>query len=151
MNKNALVALLAGTLFGLGLAISGMVLPERVLGFLDLFGHWDPTLAFVMGGGLLVTTPAFFLVLRRSRPLFDSKFYLPTRKDLDTPLLVGAASFGIGWGLAGLCPGPAIASLSTGSAPVFGFFAAMLAGMALSDRARPLFTRRPSATTRVTA
>ena len=141
MNRNALVALLAGTLFGLGLAISGMTQPQRVLGFLDLAGHWDPTLAFVMGGGLMITTSAFRFVLRRGRPLFDAKFYLPTRNDLDAPLLVGAACFGIGWGLAGFCPGPAIASLATAAPPVLIFVVAMLAGMALSNFVRPLLDR----------
>lgn len=141
MNRNALVALLAGTLFGLGLAISGMTQPQRVLGFLDLAGHWDPTLAFVMGGGLMITTSAFRFVLRRGRPLFDAKFYLPTRNDLDAPLLAGAACFGIGWGLAGFCPGPAIASLATAAPPVLIFVVAMLAGMALSNFVRPLLDR----------
>ncbi len=126
-----LVALLSGILFGLGLAISGMVNPAKVVGFLDLFGAWDPTLAFVMGGALLVTIPAFRLVLRQPRPLFDMQFRVPARTDIDGRLVGGAVLFGVGWGLAGLCPGPAITALVTGILPVFGFVAAMVAGAAL--------------------
>ena len=100
-----LVNLFAGTLFGLGLAISGMVNPAKVIGFLDITGDWDPTLAFVMGGALLVTIPAFRLILKRSRPVLADKFELPTKKDVDGRLLAGSAIFGVGWGLAGFCPG----------------------------------------------
>jgi len=128
-----LVALLCGLVFGLGLAISGMTDPARVQGFLDLAGRWDPTLAFVMGGGLLVNIPAYWLTKTRSQPLFGVRFVLPTRKDIDAPLLVGAASFGIGWGLGGFCPGPAIASLSSGLPQVLLFCAAMLAGMGVAQ------------------
>ncbi len=125
------VALFAGALFGLGLAVSGMMNPAKVIGFLDVAGEWDPTLAFVMGGALLVTIPAFRLTLKRSRPLLADGFVLPTRDTLDARLLGGAALFGVGWGLSGFCPGPAVAALTTGLAPVFVFVAAMLAGMAL--------------------
>lgn len=128
-----LIALLAGLIFGLGLAISGMIDPARVQGFLDLAGQWDPTLAFVMGGGLLVNIPAYWLTKKRAQPLFERRFVLPTRKDIDAPLLIGAASFGIGWGLGGFCPGPAIASLSSGLPQVLLFCATMLAGMALAQ------------------
>ena len=107
------VALLSGLLFGLGLIISGMVNPGKVIGFLDLAGDWDPSLLFVMGGGVAVTTATFWLVLRRERPLFEKKFFLPTKADLDGRLLIGAALFGIGWGVGGLCPGPAITALAT--------------------------------------
>ena len=126
-----LVNLFAGTLFGLGLAISGMVNPQKVIGFLDLAGDWDPTLAFVMGGALLVATPAFRLILKRPRPVLAEKFELPTNKDVDTRLLAGSALFGIGWGLAGFCPGPAVTALASGLVPVFAFVAAMVAGMAV--------------------
>ena len=95
------VALLSGLLFGLGLIISGMVNPGKVIGFLDLAGDWDPSLLFVMGGGVAVTTATFWLVLRRERPLFEKKFFLPTKADLDGRLLIGAALFGIGWGVGG--------------------------------------------------
>ncbi len=126
-----LVALFSGTLFGLGLTISGMVDPAKVIGFLDVTGDWDPTLAFVMGGALLVTIPAFRLILNRPRPVLTDDFELPTKKDVDTRLLGGAALFGVGWGLSGFCPGPAVTALASGLAPVFAFVAAMIAGMAL--------------------
>jgi uncharacterized protein len=126
-----LVNLFAGTLFGLGLAISGMVNPAKVIGFLDFAGDWDPTLALVFGGALLVAIPPFRLILKRPRPVLAEKFDLPTKKDVDARLLAGAAIFGIGWGLAGLCPGPAVTALASGLAPVFAFVAAMVAGMAI--------------------
>ncbi|MEW6637604.1 MAG: DUF6691 family protein [Actinomycetota bacterium] len=130
-----LVALLSGVLFGLGLAVSGMINPAKVIGFLDVAGDWDPTLALVMGGALLVTTPFFRLVLKRPRPVLADRFRLPTKSDLDGRLLGGAALFGVGWGLGGFCPGPAVAALApafaTGLMPVFAFVGAMLAGMAL--------------------
>jgi uncharacterized protein len=124
-----LVALLAGTLFGL--AVSGMVNPAKVIGFLDGAGEWDPTLAFVMGGALLVTVPAFRVILNRPRPVLADYFAVPTRKSLDAHLLRGAALFGVGWGLSRFCPDPAVAALVTGLTPVFAFVAAMLAGMVL--------------------
>ena len=126
-----LVALFAGTLFGVGLAVSGMMNPARVVGFLDVAGEWDPTLAFVMGGALLVTIPAFRAILNRPRPVFADGFDLPTKSALDGRLLGGAALFGVGWGLSGFCPGPAVAALTTGLAPVFAFVVAMVAGMAV--------------------
>jgi uncharacterized protein len=126
-----LVALFAGALFGLGLAVSGMMNPARVIGFLDVAGRWDPTLAFVMGGALLVTIPAFRLILNRPSPLLAGGFELPEKNTVDSRLLGGAALFGVGWGLSGFCPGPAVAALVTGLTPVFAFVAAMLAGMVL--------------------
>jgi uncharacterized membrane protein YedE/YeeE len=126
-----IVALFSGALFGLGLAVSGMINPAKVIGFLDLAGEWDPTLAFVMGGALLVTIPAFRLILGRQRPILAGDFALPAESTLDARLLGGAALFGVGWGLSGFCPGPAVAALVTGLAPVVAFVAAMMAGMAL--------------------
>ena len=126
-----IVALFSGALFGLGLAVSGMMNPAKVIGFLDLAGEWDPTLAFVMGGALLVTIPAFRLILGRQRPILAGDFALPAKSTLDARLLGGAALFGVGWGLSGFCPGPAVAALVTGLTPVFAFVAAMLAGMVL--------------------
>lgn len=123
-----LFSLIAGTLFGLGLAVSQMVNPAKVIGFLDIAGAWDPTLAFVMGGALAVAVPAFRLTLKRPHPFFATRFSLPTRRDLEPRLVGGAALFGVGWGLAGFCPGPAITALVTGLAPVFVFVAAMLLG-----------------------
>jgi uncharacterized membrane protein YedE/YeeE len=126
-----LVNLFAGALFGLGLSVSGMVNPQKVIGFLDFAGDWDPTLALVFGGALLVAIPAFRPILRRPRPVLADGFDLPTKKDVDGRLLGGAALFGIGWGLAGFCPGPAVTALASGLLPVFAFVAAMVAGMAL--------------------
>jgi len=124
-------ALSSGILFGAGLTISGMTDPLRVRGFLDLFGRWDPTLAFVMGGAVLVMAIAWRLRRRMGHPLFAETFVLPGRSDLDARLILGSALFGIGWGLAGLCPGPAIASLALAPVAVLPFLAAMLAGMAI--------------------
>ena len=126
-----LVNLFAGALFGLGLAVSGMVSPAKIIGFLDFAGDWDPTLAFVMGGALLVTIPAFRLILRQPRPVLADEFDLPTKKEVDSSLLAGSAIFGIGWGLAGFCPGPAVTALASGLTPVFAFVTAMVAGMAV--------------------
>ena len=121
-------ALLVGILFGAGLAVSGMMNPAKVLGFLDITGDWDPTLAFVMGGALIVALPATMLARRRARPVLAERFDLPARKTIDLPLIAGAALFGLGWGLAGFCPGPAFAALSTGLGQVGLFVVAMLAG-----------------------
>jgi len=104
-------AVISGVLFGAGLVVSGMVDPMRVLGFLDVAGAWDPTLAFVMGGALMMTVPLFWWAMRRGTPLADSKFHLPTLRSLDPRLLAGAAVFGMGWGLVGYCPGPALAGI----------------------------------------
>lgn len=134
---NILFALISGLIFGLGLIISGMANPAKVQNFLDLFGIWDPSLAFVMGGAILVTAPGYWLVRKRSEPFFASNFQIPTRKDFDKKLILGSSIFGIGWGLGGFCPGPAITAIPYG---LFGnyaiqetliFVAAMLAGMAL--------------------
>jgi uncharacterized membrane protein YedE/YeeE len=130
------VALFAGALFGFGLSLSGMLDPARVLGFLDLAsGHWDPSLAFVLGGALLVAVPGVMLQRRLRRPWLYDSFHLPGKTEIDGRLVAGSALFGAGWGLAGFCPGPAIAALSMGLAPVVLFVAAMAAGMVLHDRA----------------
>lgn len=132
MGRN-LSALLAGLVFGLGLVVSQMVNPSKVLGFLDLFGKWDPSLALVMGGALLVTAIGYRLVLRRTQPLFADRFQLPGARSVDARLAAGAVLFGVGWGLAGLCPGPAIAGLAVGGTPVWLFLVAMAAGMGLFE------------------
>jgi uncharacterized membrane protein YedE/YeeE len=124
-----LAALAAGLLFGAGLALSGMNDPAVVLGFLDIAGAWNPTLAFVMGGALAVTFPGYQLVLRRGRALLEPKLALPTARAIDVPLVGGAALFGIGWGLAGYCPGPALASLAGAQPGTIVFVTAMLIGM----------------------
>ncbi len=129
-----LMALLAGVLFGLGLALSNMMDPAKVLSFLDLAGAWDPSLMLVMGGAIAVTVPGFALVLKRPHPLFDKQFYLPSSTAIDPPLLMGAALFGLGWGMVGLCPGPALAGLVTGSLEILGFVVAMLLGYRLMGR-----------------
>lgn len=132
MGKN-FIALLAGLIFGVGLTISQMVNPDKVLSFLDVLGDWDPSLAFVMGSALLVTAVGYSFVTKRSKPLFADQFDLPGTRKIDVRLATGAVLFGIGWGLVGLCPGPAISALALGGLPVFGFFAAMFAGMALFE------------------
>ncbi|MGN3975536.1 DUF6691 family protein [Tsuneonella sp. SYSU-LHT278] len=123
--------LLAGTLFGSGLALGGMTDPARVRGFLDIFGDWDPTLAFVMAGAVLVMAAAWRIQKRLGRPLLADAFALPERSDVTAPLVMGAAVFGIGWGIAGLCPGPALAVLSVAPLKALWFVGAMLAGMVL--------------------
>ena len=133
-NAQLVSSLAAGVVFGLGLAVSQMVNPAKVIGFLDVAGRWDPTLLFVMGGALLVTMPAFRWVVKRPYPLFAAGFALPTRKDVEPRLVIGAALFGVGWGLAGLCPGPAVTALVTLAVPIAVFFVAMLAGAFAYDR-----------------
>ncbi len=130
----ATAALISGLVFGLGLAVSGMMNPAKVIGFLDVAGDWDPTLAFVMVGALLVAVPAYRLVPKRGRPVLDEKFSLPEKKVIGALLVGGSALFGVGWALVSFCPGPAIAAFGTGLLPVFAFVAAMLAGMALHAR-----------------
>jgi uncharacterized membrane protein YedE/YeeE len=132
---NLLVSALAGLAFGIGLAISGMVNPATVQAFLDLSGQWQPTLGFVMGGALLVNIPLYWYTRRRrTRPLLEPRFVLPTATQIDRRLIVGAACFGIGWGIAGFCPGPALASLSTGLPLVLEFCLAMFVGMFIAQR-----------------
>lgn len=129
----AAIALTAGLIFAAGLTLGGMTDPRKVQGFLDIggifAGRWDPSLAFVMGGALLVSLLAFATVKTQAAPWVGAKFELPTRRDIDARLVIGAVLFGTGWGIAGLCPGPAFASLLIGGADVLYFVAAMLAGM----------------------
>jgi uncharacterized membrane protein YedE/YeeE len=123
------IALLSGLLFGAGLAASDMNNPERVQSFLDLFGHWDPSLMFVMGGALLLAIPGFQLLLKlKSKPVLAKRFYLPLSKAIDKDLILGAVLFGMGWAIVGYCPGPAIAALGYGYEDVFIFVGAMLLG-----------------------
>ncbi|MBN9504757.1 MAG: YeeE/YedE family protein [Altererythrobacter sp.] len=131
LTRKLLPPVASGFLFGMGLTVSGMTDPQRVRGFLDLFGNWDPTLAFVMGGAVLVMAAAWRIQARMTKPVFGEKFALPDRTDLDPRLIAGAALFGIGWGIAGLCPGPAVASLVLSPVHAIPFVAAMLAGMLL--------------------
>jgi uncharacterized membrane protein YedE/YeeE len=125
-----IVAALTGALFGTGLIVAGMTQPSRIIGFLDVLSGWQPSLMFVMGGAVLVYAVAFRWVRGALRaPWLDSRFHVPARKDLDLPLVVGAAIFGIGWGLGGYCPGPALVSAASGSTSALTFVAAMLVGM----------------------
>lgn len=124
------LSLTSGLIFGIGLILSGMANPAKVQNFLDVFGNWDPSLAFVMGGAILVTAPGYFLLRKQEKPLFADMFQFPTRTDLDKPLLIGSAIFGIGWGLGGFCPGPALTALSIGSLGTLVFVVAMLVGIA---------------------
>ena len=131
MIRRMLPPLVSGTLFGAGLALGGMTDPARVRGFLDLFGDWDPTLTFVMGGAVIVMAIAWRFQPRMAHPLFAEKFALPDRSDLTPKLIGGAALFGIGWGIAGLCPGPGLAALVIEPASAAIFVVAMLAGMGI--------------------
>ena len=132
--KIVIGAFLCGTLFGLGLALSQMINPARVIGFLDVAGAWDPTLLLVMGGALMIATPLFPVILRRASPLLSKQFRLPTKIGIDPPLIAGAAVFGAGWGLAGFCPGPALAAMVTASPTVALFVATMLFGQWLTAK-----------------
>ena len=132
-----LLSLVSGTLFGFGLALSGMMNPARVRGFLDLFGHWDPTLVFVMGGAVTVMAAAWVIQRRMGTPLLEGRFHLPGTSVIDRRLVGGAVLFGIGWGLAGLCPGPAVALLGTSFIPSAIFVVAMFAGMVVARFIEP--------------
>ena len=125
------IGFLAGLIFGAGIVIGGMANPAKVLNFFDLAGRWDPSLAFVMGGALAVTGVGYHFVLRRPAPLAESAFHLPVRRDIDRSLVAGSAVFGIGWGLAGFCPGGAIPALGLGRIEAAAFVAALVAGLAV--------------------
>lgn len=131
MNARLIIAAASGTLFGAGLAVSGMMDPKRVRGFLDPFGTWDPTLAFVMAGAVAVMGFAWLLRRRLDHPLVEDRFHVPDNRRIDLRLLSGSALFGIGWGLAGLCPGPGIASLAVRPVEAGIFVVSLLAGMTL--------------------
>ena len=133
MVRKLLPPLASGALFGAGLTVSGMTDPARVRGFLDVFGRWDPTLVFVMGGAVIVMAIAWRIQSRMKSPLFGERFSLPDRRDFDGRLIAGSALFGIGWGVAGLCPGPVVASLALSPLSVLPFLIAMLAGMAVHN------------------
>ncbi len=123
-----------GLMFGAGLMVSEMSQPAKVLNFLDLFGTWDPSLAFVMAGALAVSGAGYAMAKRSGQPLFGPRHLWPTKADIDPPLIFGATLFGVGWGLVGLCPGPALVNLATLSPQVIVFVAAMAGGMVLHDR-----------------
>jgi uncharacterized protein len=145
-----IASLFCGLIFGCGLLISGMAQPTKVLAFLDIFGAWDPSLAVVMIAALVVSVPGFMLARRRERPILAAQCVWPTKAGIDRPLVIGSALFGIGWGLVGLCPGPALENLATLSPRVIAFVAAMAGGMALHDlwqrRRSPIRNTGPLAT-----
>ncbi len=142
-----LPAFLAGLVFGAGILLSGMANPAKVLNFFDLAGTWDPSLAFVMGGAVAVTFLGYRLVLRRPAPLWDRTFHLPTAREIDARLVGGAAVFGIGWGIAGVCPGGAIPALGTGMTEIAIFVAALVGGILIA-RALQAVTDAPKASAR---
>ena len=135
---NAVAAFAAGLVFGIGLIVSGMTDPGKVIGFLDLAGRWDPSLAFVMAGAIAVGFLAFAFVRQRAQSLLGGAMHLPQRRDIDARLVGGSVVFGIGWGLGGFCPGPALVSLASGEAKAAVFVAAMLGGMLLYTAAERL-------------
>lgn len=142
MNKRELfTAFAAGLLFSIGLGISGMLMPSKVVGFLNITGAWDPSLAGVMGGGILVAIFAFRYQKKCAKPLCADGFEVPTRTEITPSLVVGSAMFGVGWGIIGYCPGPAVSSLVTGAQPVVLFVLAMLGGMLVHRLAAPLWRR----------
>jgi len=135
--KNIIIPLVCGVIFGIGLVIAGMTNPAKVMGFLNLFGNWDPSLIFVMGGAIFVSMPAFLIIGKKmSTPIFNKKegFSQQLKKDIDSPLIIGSTMFGIGWALVGFCPGPAIAALTVVDGNVFMFFIAMSIGMLLKRK-----------------
>ena len=133
MTVRTMISLAIGALFGGGLALSGMIDPARVLGFLDLAGRWDPTLAFVMGGALVPSALAYLVHRHMRKPVAEADFAIPANSAPDRRLIIGAVLFGIGWGLVGFCPGPALAALAVGGWQVFVFAIAMVIGMGLHD------------------
>ena len=142
MTARVALAVVCGVLFGVGLVVSDMINPARVLAFLDVAGDWDPALAFVMGGALIPSAAAYLIRRRLDKPLLDERFHVPTNRRIDGALIGGAAIFGVGWGLVGLCPGPTLAALVSGKWQAFLFVAAMIAGMAayryLPGRQQPM-------------
>ena len=136
-----LTALIIGMIFGTGIAVSGMINPAKVLNFFDLAGTWDPSLAFVMAGALAVAIPGYRLTLARPAPAFENRFQLPDTRVIDRRLVLGSATFGVGWGIAGFCPGGALPAIGTGDPAVFLFLAALIGGLLI---ARVLQARSPA-------
>ena len=134
--KQVLASFAAGVVFAVGLVLGGMTQPSKVVGFLDFFGDWDPSLVLVMGGGIAVHATLFRMVKKRKSPLLAEVFHVPTRRDLTPPLLLGAGLFGVGWGLGGFCPGPGIVALPTGGVEAVGFVGSMAVGMLLFEGLR---------------
>jgi uncharacterized membrane protein YedE/YeeE len=141
-----ILSYITGLIFGIGISISGMANPAKVLNFFDIAGSWDPSLAFVMGGALIVTFIGYRVVLKRPAPMMDSGFHLPTRKDLDLRLIGGSALFGVGWGIAGFCPGGALPALGTGRSEVLIFVGALVVGILAGKLLQNAMTRRSAQT-----
>jgi len=139
---NAVWTFLAGLLFGLGLIVSGMTDPSKIIGFLDITGAWDPSLAFVMGGAVLVGLVAFRFARRRTASFLGGAMHIPSARHIDRPLILGSLAFGVGWGLAGYCPGPAVVAFGAGQEQAVVFVVAMIAGMALYEAEDRLFHAR---------
>lgn len=140
-----MTAFLIGLIFGLGIAVSGMINPAKVLNFFDLAGTWDPSLAFVMAGALAIAIPGYRLVLARPAPAFENGFQLPDTRVIDRRLILGSATFGVGWGIAGFCPGGALPAIGTGDPTVFLFLAALIAGLLIARAMQALtMTRKPA-------
>jgi uncharacterized membrane protein YedE/YeeE len=135
-----------GLLFGTGIALSGMANPAKVLNFFDIAGTWDPSLAFVMGGALIVTAIGYWFVLRREKPVCETRFHLPTNRKLDVPLIAGSAVFGVGWGISGFCPGGAIPALGLGEVSAWVFVGAMLVGIFAARTVRVALEQRTTQT-----
>lgn len=129
MKAQAVASFFCGVLFSIGLAVAGMTEPARIIGFLDVFGRWDPTLVFVLASAVGVYYLTFQIVTKRARPVIALKFMIPTRSDVDLRSVSGALIFGVGWGIAGLCPGPILTTLATGTAPVFALLITMIIGL----------------------
>ena len=137
-----IVSFISGIIFGVGLSVSNMINPEKVLGFLDIFGLWDPSLIFVMMGAIIISAPAFFLFRSKNKPLFADNFTMPNLKSIDKNLIVGSGTFGIGWGMVGFCPGPAISSLALLNTYSVFFVLSMLGGFLLTELANRTIIRR---------
>ncbi len=131
LSKNNLASFIVGFIFAIGLGVSGMTQPTKVIGFLDVFGNWDPSLIFVMMGAISVHFVLFKIIIKRKSPLLDSQWHIPNQKEITPALIIGAFLFGIGWGLGGFCPGPAITSLASFTISPFIFVISMIAGMFL--------------------
>ncbi|MFW6087722.1 MAG: DUF6691 family protein [Myxococcota bacterium] len=142
MIRNYVLVFLSGTVFAVGLAVGGMTQPAKVVSFLDLFGDWDPSLAFVMGGAILAYFPLYQVITKRNTPLFAARFLIPERADLDWRLLTGAAVFGVGWGLGGFCPGPALTAAGALAPAALVFSAAMIGGFLLHWAFDAMLSRR---------
>ena len=137
-----IVSCISGIIFGVGLSVSNMINPEKVLGFLDIFGLWDPSLIFVMMGAIIISAPAFFLLRSKNKPLFADNFTMPTLKSIDKNLIIGSSIFGVGWGMVGFCPGPAISSLALLNTYSLFFVLSLIGGFLLTELVNRIIIRR---------